>query len=1042
MRLDSVEDRLELIDADIHDLSRGNFESLLKNIDAFQQDPAALLHSDRIPGYVELLTSGVFEQESDLQLLKCQVFYNLAKVVTWKRIVVYLPTDVFLVVRLVEMLEKDGQSWFVAYFLLSWTYILTLSPFRFDEMHERIYRATGRYEHLQTLKPIVARIQAQLLSKNADSFKARVQDLDVLTTNYLLKEIKPDSPLIDDSMLRHFNSMCLRQGNDIITLKLLPKLVRLNAFHDNWEAVEDIVSFYIASLDNHFTNYRFALAHSFAKVVNSMIEDFDDLDTATELVKTCVNHITKCFYETPPSLIDHDFLHTNLLIIAELSQMIAKKMPQMLDVIVTNLIPPALAFQQLKMNEIRGSQIKDASAFICWSLARSARFPDVVFSPKLKMVLFLNSLVCSLFDRDLLVRRSANAALQETLGRCIAATDLLDNEAIMMIIELPILNLADNCVDNAQKLYELFNKEKRNEPYALFMLNWLFDNNFSKNHDVNTVELTIKMLLGLAREFPVVRHLMKAKLDKLIITASNEDVPIAVKKLHLVVDMESEGLFFSEGLAAKKDADALLNLISNSVRTSHNSRGNDVNEYFKFFVILKYWKLSMERVSSFSFTEQQVTIMFHIIRMTSDSLHYNREIRTLFNELVRQLSRNPRLFSSQKNELSFWTQFEKLIRLDNSLTSSALPELPPIKFKEILSKSLPVMDCQRKSQLLDSLDSHLPMVVRETGSEILKIITHYLDDYTITQQGDVGRLVRFSASKLVVHHKHIFWEENNGELINDILSSFLRLSGEQVKDLRVLCFNMLCDVYDHRDKCCDEISNPELLAFQHLIFQGKSNDFWKGYMLTGGAIKFSISEVTTTIDDFLFYYYSLPKGQHQLEICNNLVRVIPSAKEVALHQKTHQQRSLGITGLDIIKNTVKFLNFWIRLMESGIVVDPKFNFDGFYAKIHNLNLLEGSILLKLATIQILPHLLSMKAYSAGKVDKTLANRIIRRLLILVRREKQQNAKVEYSLVQKASIEALAQIYVEHRRSELLEILKNATTPGGEIMTITDSQLSL
>lgn len=1039
MYLGSTDSLLESIDSNIDNLSNEGLDSLLKNIDAFQQDPSILLRRNKLPGYIKSLTHDLFTLEYELQLLRCKVFYNLSKVVTWKKIVVYLPTNVFLITRLLEILQTEAKSWYTPYFLLSWVYILTLSPFKFDEVHDRIYKVAGKYTKLQTVQPIVAQIHAQLLLKNTEAFKPH--DLDLLTLNYFLKGIKPDSPVIDESMLHHFNSMCF-QRDDIITLKILPKLFKINAFHDEWEAVEDIISYFLSHLDDSFTNYRFALAHSFSKVVNTLINDFDDLDTATGLVESCIDRIKHCLYETPTSLIDHDFLHTNLLIIAELCHAIAQNMPQLLNTVAMELIPPALKFQQLKMNEIKGSQIKDASNFICWSLARSTRSPEVKLSEDVEVSVLLNLLVCSSFDRDLLVRRSANAAMQELLGRCFAATNVFENDAIMKIIELPILNLAENYVDNADEIYTLFTKNESHKPYALFVLNWLIDINLAANCDLYIVRLTIEALLRLAQKFPNTISHIKIKLDRLI---NQKDTLIAARSLDLILTMELEELFSSQNISTSNEIHTVMDIMLESVKIHHRAHGNDINEFFKFFVILKGWVFSLRKLQNFSFTGRQIEICFHIVRMTSDSPYYKSEFKNLFNEFVYSLSREPHLFATSEDEVSFWTIFEKFTRLNNSLTSSALPELPPAKFYDIFLKSLPIMDSQRKSRLLDSLIDHLPNIVNTTGNSILNIIVQLLNDYTITQQGDVGRLVRISASKIVARHKDIFWETKDQQLIDDVVSNLLRLSGEQVKEARIICFKTLCKVYGYSVEGGCEVSNSRLLDFQHQFFQGKSSAFWKGYMVTGGAINFSISEVTNAIDDFMIYYYSLPSDQDRLNICNCLMRIIPSAKEVTEHQNTIEKNVLGLTKPDLLKTTITFLNFWTRLMESGLMIDPHFNFNGVYAKIYNLNLIKGSSLLKLCTIQMLPHLLSSQVYSLNEIDRAFANKVIRRLLVLAQREAQQKVQMsgsESSLVQKALIEALAQIYAEHGYLKQLEILKNATANDNAIIALSESQLIL
>lgn len=1044
MNLAPDESVLETIDLGIRSISVGNLESLLKAIDAFQQDPATLLSKNKLPSYVESLTSGFLALDNESRLQRCKVFYNLAKVVTWKKIVVHLPTDVYLITRLVGVLEGDVGSWYISYFVLSWIYILSLSPFKLAEVHDRVYRVVERYSTVQTLHPIVARIHAQLLLRNTEAFKARSRDLDLLTINYFLKECKPDDPLIDDSVLDHFNSLCFKHSAEIISLRILPKLFKINASHDNWEAVEDIVSCFLSNLSNPSTDYRFALAHSFSKVVISLIRDWEDLDTAKDLVESCVHRVKVCLNETPSFLIDHDYLHTNLLIVAELCGTMAEYMLELVDVIVIKIVPLAVKFQQIRMNEIKGSQIKDASNFICWSLARSTRLPGVKLTHEIIVTVFLNLLVCSYFDRDLLVRKSANAALQEVLGRCFATADTLDNNIIIKIMELPFLNLTENYVNNATTLCKFFASDESCRPFGIFMLDWLIDTNFSANYDLEVVRLTIQALVKLAQLFPTTISRIKYKLDSLTGSLSQKETATAARALNLMITIEKENLFSLQGIKPLGEINALMENISQSVKVDHTSHAISHANYFEFLTIFEYWAFSLKRSHYFIFNERQIEICFHIVRITSESPYYHNEFKQLFNEIVRSISRNSRIFSDSKDEKMLWTIFEKFIRLNNSLTSSALPELPPAKFNEIFFKSLPMMDCQRKSQLLDSLSDRLPDIVSATGDFVLDIVVQLLSDYTITQQGDVGRLVRMSASKIVARHRTIFWNQH-AALIDNVINNLLRLSGEQVQEIRVICFTALCEIYDCPVEVHREVMNCQLLDFHYRFFRGMSSHFWKGYMITGGAINFSITDVTNSIDDFLNYYYALPNEQDRLDVCNCLMRAIPSANEITEHSKDVRRNFTGVAGPDIIKNAITFLNFWRRLIESGLIVDSRFNFEGVYAKIYNLSVIKGSSLLKLSTIQFFPHLVSLRTYSLNEMDIPFANKIIKRLRVLANKEALQDAQAngsECSLVHKALIEALAQIYSEHGYLEQLEHVKKSVVNHNRLHNLSEIQLTL
>src|SRR5262249_21190314 len=73
-----------------------------------------------------------------------------------------------------------------------------------------------------------------------------------------------------------------------------------------------------------------------------------------------------------------------------------------------------LRFEELKGSQPLGADVRDAAAFLCWSLPRAYDAPALApHAPALAEAL----LRTALFDRQLSVRRAAAAALQEACGR-------------------------------------------------------------------------------------------------------------------------------------------------------------------------------------------------------------------------------------------------------------------------------------------------------------------------------------------------------------------------------------------------------------------------------------------------------------------------------------------------------------------------------------------------------------------------------------------------------------------------------------------------
>ena len=225
------------------------------------------------------------------------------------------------------------------------------------------------------------------------------------------------------------------------------------------------------------------MAHSFNKIITILASSqFNELEMAMDLTHEIIDNTISILNDNKShDLKDIDYLHTHLLIIAEAIKFITKQTPTLLQTITTEILPITLYFQQRRLTVIKGSQIKDASSFIIWSLVRCKQIPKEIIHETFK-----NAIACSLFDPDFLVRKASNAALQELLGRY--GTLILDQNTIMKFIELPINDLKVSYHETIIKLYQLFASQ-----YPIFwnhIINWLFRFNLMENLDLNMVKLT------------------------------------------------------------------------------------------------------------------------------------------------------------------------------------------------------------------------------------------------------------------------------------------------------------------------------------------------------------------------------------------------------------------------------------------------------------------------------------------------------------------------------------------------------------------------
>ncbi|SJM84262.1 uncharacterized protein ZBIST_1552 [Zygosaccharomyces bailii] len=1029
-----VDKLLKTIDVGLADLSEDNVGTVLKALDGFQQEPLILIHRGVLTKWTQSLCDGFFDigsAEEGARLARCQVFYTISKVVTWKRIVSYLPTDVYLLRDLIPLLNSEIEDdWYMQFFVLSWLYVLCLSPFKL-QIGQQIYRLVSKFKGAPSVAPIVVKIQAQLLINDREFFNLIKDELDLSTGVRVIKLSlnRREDPVVDKQTLDRFTSMCLGGETDASRLKMLPKLFQMQLFYGDSNALEDILSWILSRLSNEFTETRFALAHSYAKIVKAMIADLEDRETAQELIESCLNSTVQLFEEIPWDIVDRNLLHTHLLIIAELANTIIQDFPQYTLQIAELIVPRACRFQQLKMNTIQGTQIRDASNFICWSLARAkTASQDPIRSSEYMTKVFLNVLMCSTFDHELLIRKSANAALQEILGRYVTFANIMDNAAILQILEMPITNPRKNFAANTIKLYELFSNCKKEE-FASFMLHWLFDYCVMANYDLSVVQLTTNAMCLLISEKPTALNV--TGLEKKITSMVPSTVQDATRLLYLLVHLEYHGLISSS---------VSLDVAFKKVAESVDGRRLTKNpfELFKYVAILEYLTLMLQKRENFCLSLEDVSLVFNAIRGFSDTMNFFKDIVHSLREILPIVSTSAERFASEAVQMQFWEKFEHLIGSNNSVACSAFSVVEPRLFSRIFHNKLPVMDCLRKSQMLGSLRDNLNLrsIVAYTGNGILFTIARLLNDYTITEQGDVGRLVRGSTCKLIEDYYDLFLED---ELMELVISDLVRLCGEPNKEIRHVCFTILQRYKGVEKGIYQQINYSYLLSFQHLHLQGHTKQFWRGYLMSAGAIHSTESEIRESVDSFLKYYSSLSQDSERLELCNELVRIIPSANTIMEYRK--QTRHDPVTGgrkPDIIKITITYLLFWHRVMESGLKIHAAFNFQGFYAKLYNLHLLNIESL-RVNALSLFPFVVMCHAYAKGKPDKVFVNPIIKRLLTIAKREAEKSMAAP-TFLQQNCINFLATIFLELGLLTHLKYVAQCGDDSDKLLTLSESKI--
>ncbi|SCU84470.1 LANO_0C01442g1_1 [Lachancea nothofagi CBS 11611] len=987
-------------------------------IDQFQQDPSVL--EDHLADFVRTLTGKFFDQIPQAQQTVANIFYTLSKVCGVKRTMKHLSTDIFLLPKILSHIDtlSDTKNWKILMLLLSWLRMVLMSPFKLEN-DMAIFDMTNKLKTSPVLKPLVAGVHAELFAKNLPLFKDHYakEGIDLLSLNYTLKAVlihtKSRTPetFLDSSTLKELTETCLNTESELsearvgLLLKVLPKLCRLHAEQESWEQIEEITTWFLNNVALSFTELRFQLAHSFAKIVQLLVNI--DPASASSLVESILQEVKEELENNPINAVDTDKLHSELLFIAEVARIGALDSSS-INEFSQNILPITIKFQQLRLNKITGHQIRDATNFICWSIVRNC---DVILNLE---TIFINLLLCSMFDHELTIRRSASAALQEVLGRY--GVTLLDSASVMKLIELPISSLDVSFQKNVSELISVFQESAPR--YVKPLIDWLILDNVFKNLNFRIVELSASSISQLIKSEGSKRledNLLQPifQVAKVLNTVENDYMK--ARFLYLT----TQPYLFHIDLVRKSCLQCF-----NSIASNINERSRNLQEVFKiksFMKTLNMLATEEEKLLQI-INSTMIDALFRVVRFCSPSDSGFGQIKEWFLPIVTVMfSREPHSSTAVISQL-FEENFNQLVKYNNPLCSAGLAYTPPARFSDSLLKVCPRMDCEARCQVIEALSDKLPTIVESQGEQVLELILGFLDDYTLTDRGDVGGIVRKCTATLI-EKQFPFFMEFNPRLKKEVTSKFLRLIAEPTDKLRETCFRVLARAYNF--KVSQEASHDEnVFQFYSAHKQKFGDELWQGYVFSSGAIYSTDQQIASSIDCFLNFYDELP-AEEKCVLLKDLMRVTPAYSELkSWQQSTSHVNRLGCQKRDIMKQAIVCVNFWRRALESGMYLPSDFSLKGAYAKFYNLHLLRNTAL-KSAVLKLFPFIaVSCKAAHSNENDQ-LKNDILNRLQQLAKRANGETNGL--TQLQTVCREGMAIIYLAFDEIDKLEELKRFTS---------------
>lgn len=899
---DNIERQLKLIQRASGDV---NLKSLLLDLHQFQPCPQLL--DQYLDQYIDSILQSYFNEESNKQLV-CEVFYNFGKIIGIKRLLSYMKTDIELIQIILSRLTEE-INWHEEYLLLSCLNVLVLIPFSLDSIDTSIklnvYKiGLFKLNNSNSIQLLSSKLIGSLISRVdcaeiLDMFLIELNGFDrfseLIKTGYLIilnNLFKKDSnlKLINKAVEIYLflTNIELNENNLEYIIKIYSKISKYLNELDKIDEIENIIEFYDKNFDNKSTIIRSLISKNFTKLLLN-IDDCLGIDLMIDILNSTVEQINQ-----PMELIDSNFLHTQLLIIAEL--LYKDLIDQQGLSQINSILSKTLFFQQLQINYISGSNIRDSSNFIIWALSKSS----ILIDSSIFLSVFKNLLFVCCFDKELMIRRSSTAALQELIGRhgyknwdIIYPSDKgivnsSKNIELLQTLDFIELSLIENCYLNLPiKILKIF-PNLINEFIEFLNLNIL--NNFD-NDSIKLSSKSLKLMLVYKADESLIEDELNLFLSKLEPNANNI----------LVVLSELIGL-----LPKEKILDRISSNLNEIEINQHKSSIFRIESYLKiiYSLLILNYDINFEKF---------YLNLFNLIRINNESILEN-------------LKKIIPLVELDSNYLNKWVHYMKNNNLNSSSVVTNLKNFKLIENEviELLSEDNKI-DSNIKTVIINSISEYLQS--NELPNEILVKLINKLDDYTISEQGDVGSKIRKSTILLIFNNFNKFQEfEQLIEL------KLLRLSSEPLETVRFNSARLLLKFKN--EEFSEEQFNDyfyNLLKFfekNYIDNKEASLEFWKGYIFTGGAIRSTNELILNNVNAFLKFYNGL-NNEYKINILLKLASVI-KVDNLKKFGKTKQNK--------LSKQILVGLQFISRIFQLNLYIPKEFNFNGFYIRIFNLHL--------------------------------------------------------------------------------------------------------
>lgn len=763
----------------------------------------------------------------------------------------------------------------------------------FDHWQE--WTHTDKLGHLMTIKLILKQSSNTTLSGLADDIYDKIVLQDLLLIKYGLDTLVPNTNIA------HLMSVLSRLGKFYLLQASYSKLSGI---------VNNLINDILIPLAGRFDiNLREALAKNLSELVSIL------RTKAVNFASQLVWYVTKQLkipeldkyhtYYNPNVTISASNLsvakvHTNLLFYGFLGlnrSIDADFIPILLSVTHKTLFVSSINFPV-----VQGSQIRDASCFCLWALFRSLppnEFEHLCSNKTQVHDLWADILRVLLIDEDYAIRRCAASVLQEFVGRFgVLVASTLETASVTEASKL--VERTSSLVDADRAVLTAKDMIRCGYPSSLFLptlTEILASQDVSFSHYRRCTGLFIDFVNADYRQNEI-EHAFEVSL-------ANTQYDRALHESYQLGNVKSL-LPLGELLRSGKldpDIASKVYFDPQSISSHHLKFEHRLSYFFwcssciisQMDSNLKglFWSLWISVVSNEASLKADYTSLIHDCMEAAGGLVIDDDV---FEDLLKRLRYGSSLIAGQVP----W----------ENLSDDQADELISL----IADKSV---DCETRANLINNN----PCLLGADGNYRLQFpFGELLDDYTITNKGDVGLKVRIACLK---HYRQFLVHK---PMDSGWRAKVVRLAGESIDSVRAVAFSALLGI-DHDFEAAylyDEYYS-QLFGMYFSLEDSSKEAFWEGVVHSVAGIKSSKAIVNLSFRQLLQWLEkTLEEGRS--EMFTILLRQLKLPKPfVQLYQRTQ-------------KTILATLNLFVKLFEANLRFPQDFNYNALFVRTYNLQL--------------------------------------------------------------------------------------------------------